>query len=67
MLGNDIVGFQTPEHGRSFLYTCQAYVPDAVVDYSTLSVRWQYRRIEVTYHKDFSEVLGGLNSFIIIA
>lgn len=27
----------------------------------------QYRRIEVTYHKDFSEVLGGLNSFIIIA
>jgi trehalose 6-phosphate synthase len=47
MLGNDIVGFQTPEHGRSFMYTCQAYVPDAVVDYSTLSVRWQNRRIEV--------------------
>jgi trehalose 6-phosphate synthase len=47
MLGNDIVGFQTPEHGRSFMYTCQAYVPDAVVDYSTLSVRWRNRRIEV--------------------
>jgi trehalose 6-phosphate synthase len=47
MLGNDIVGFQTPEHGRSFLYTCQANVPDAVVDYSTLTVRWQNRRIEV--------------------
>jgi trehalose 6-phosphate synthase len=47
MLGNDIVGFQTPEHGRSFMYTCQAYVPDAVIDYSTLSVRWQNRRIEV--------------------
>ena len=47
MLGNDIVGFQTPEHGRSFMYTCQAYVPDAVVDYSTLSVRWKNRRIEV--------------------
>src|SRR5215203_1573357 len=47
MLGNDIVGFQTPEHGRSFMYTCQAYVPGAVVDYSTLSVRWQNRRIEV--------------------
>ena len=29
MLGNDIVGFQTPEHARSFMYTCQAYVPDA--------------------------------------
>jgi hypothetical protein len=27
----------------------------------------QYRRIEVTYHKDFSEVLGGLNSFVIVA
>jgi trehalose 6-phosphate synthase len=47
MLGNDIVGFQTPEHGRSFLYTCQANVPDAVVDESTLTVRWQNRRIEV--------------------
>ena len=47
MLGNDIVGFQTPEHGRSFMYTCQANVPGAVVDYSTLSVRWQNRRVEV--------------------
>jgi trehalose 6-phosphate synthase len=47
MLGNDIVGFQTPEHGRSFMYTCQAYVPDAVVDYDGSSVRWQDRRIEV--------------------
>jgi trehalose 6-phosphate synthase len=47
MLGNDIVGFQTPEHGRSFMYTCQAYVPDAEVDYSTLSVRWRNRRVEV--------------------
>lgn len=27
----------------------------------------QFRRVEVTYNKDFSEVLGGLNSFIIIA
>lgn len=27
----------------------------------------QYRRIEVTYNKDFSEALGGLNSFIIVA
>jgi trehalose 6-phosphate synthase len=47
MLGNDIVGFQTPEHGRSFMYTCQAYVPDAEIDYANLSVRWRNRRIEV--------------------
>jgi trehalose 6-phosphate synthase len=47
MLGNDIVGFQTPEHGRSFMYTCQAYVPDARIDYATDSVLWQDRRIQV--------------------
>ncbi len=47
MLGNDIVGFQTPEHGRSFMYTCQAYVPDVEIDYLTSSVVWQDRRIEV--------------------
>ncbi|MGH2613946.1 MAG: alpha,alpha-trehalose-phosphate synthase (UDP-forming), partial [Thermomicrobiales bacterium] len=47
MLGNDIVGFQTPEHGRSFMYTCQAYVPDAEIVYGTQSVLWQGRRIEV--------------------
>jgi hypothetical protein len=27
----------------------------------------QFRRIEVTYNKDFSDVLGGLNTFIIVA
>jgi trehalose 6-phosphate synthase len=47
MLGNDIVGFQTPEHGRSFMYTCQAYVPGAMIDYSTSSIVWQGRRIDV--------------------
>ena len=47
MLGNDIVGFQTPDHGRSFLYTCHAYVPDAVIDYATSSILWNNRRIEV--------------------
>jgi len=47
MLGNDIVGFQTPEHGRSFMYTCEAYVPGAEVDYSTASIFWKGRRIEV--------------------
>jgi trehalose 6-phosphate synthase len=47
MLGNDIVGFQTPDHGRSFLYTCHAYVPDAEIDYATSSILWHNRRIEV--------------------
>lgn len=47
MLGNDIVGFQTPDHGRSFLYTCHAYVPDAEIDYATSSILWNNRRIEV--------------------
>lgn len=47
MLGNDIVGFQTPDHGRSFMYTCHAYVPDAEIDYATSSILWNGRRIEV--------------------
>jgi trehalose 6-phosphate synthase len=47
LLGNDIIGFQTPEHGRSFLYTCQAYVPDADPDYANSSVSWRGRRIAV--------------------
>jgi trehalose 6-phosphate synthase len=47
MLGNDIIGFQTREHARSFLYTCEAYVPDAVVDYAGRGVLWDGRRIEV--------------------
>jgi trehalose 6-phosphate synthase len=47
LLGNDIVGFQTPEHCRSFMYTCQAFVPDARIDHATDSVLWQGRRIEV--------------------
>ena len=47
MLGNDIVGFQTPDHGRSFLYTCHAYVPNAEIDYATSSILWNDRRIEV--------------------
>jgi trehalose 6-phosphate synthase len=47
MLGNDIVGFQTPEHARSFMYTCEAYVRDASIDYSANVVHWRGRRIEV--------------------
>jgi trehalose 6-phosphate synthase len=47
MLGNDIVGFQTPEHVRSFLSTCQAYVPGTSIDYDTSSILWNGRHIEV--------------------
>src|SRR5680860_923252 len=47
MLGTDIIGFQTREHARSFLYTCEAYVPGAVVDYAGRGVLWDERRIEV--------------------
>jgi len=47
MLGNDIVGFQTREHARSFMYTCEAYVPGAVIDYTGRGVIWNGRRIEV--------------------
>ncbi|MCA9862959.1 MAG: trehalose-6-phosphate synthase, partial [Thermomicrobiales bacterium] len=46
-LGNDIVGFQTPDHGRSFMYTCQAYVPGAEIDYQRSSILWQGREIKV--------------------
>ncbi|HEY7034881.1 MAG TPA: trehalose-6-phosphate synthase [Thermomicrobiales bacterium] len=47
MLGNDIVGFQTRDHARSFMYTCEAYVPGAVIDYTGRGVLWNGRRIEV--------------------
>ncbi len=47
MLGNDIVGFQTREHARSFMYTCEAYVPGAKIDYAGRGVIWNGRRIEV--------------------
>ncbi len=47
MLGNDIVGFQTPEHARSFMYTCEAYVPDVRNDYAAGAVHWRDRSIEV--------------------
>jgi trehalose 6-phosphate synthase len=47
MLGNDIVGFQTQEHARSFMYTCEAYVEGAQIDYSSSRVTWQGRHTEV--------------------
>ncbi|MCC6314973.1 MAG: trehalose-6-phosphate synthase, partial [Thermomicrobiales bacterium] len=47
MLGNDIVGFQTALHARSFMYTCEAYVPDVQVNYGGSHVHWNGRQIEV--------------------
>ena len=47
LLGNDIIGFQTREHARSFLYTCEAYVPGVRVDYAGRGIIWNGRRIEV--------------------
>lgn len=47
MLANDIVGFQTRTHARSFMYTCEAYVPEARIDYAGRGILWRGRRIEV--------------------
>jgi trehalose 6-phosphate synthase len=47
MLGNDVVGFQTRDHARSFMYTCEAYVPGVVIDYGGRGLLWNGRRIEV--------------------
>jgi trehalose 6-phosphate synthase len=46
VLGNDIVGFQTPEHCRSFMHTCEAYLPDVDIDQDESVIVWEGRRIE---------------------
>jgi trehalose 6-phosphate synthase len=47
LLGCDIVGFQTADHARSFMYTCEAYVPDCEIDYANRRVIWNDRTIDV--------------------
>ena len=47
MLGNDVIGFQTRDHARSFMYTCESYVPGVQIDYSGRGMIWNGRRIEV--------------------
>lgn len=47
MLGCDIVGFQTSNHARSFMYTCEAYVPGCEIDYTNREVRWNGRTTQV--------------------
>ncbi|HYH13452.1 MAG TPA: trehalose-6-phosphate synthase [Thermomicrobiales bacterium] len=50
LLGCDIVGFQTPDHARSFMYTCEAYVPDVEVSYSQHLIAWKGRTIQVAHY-----------------
>jgi trehalose 6-phosphate synthase len=47
MLGNDIVGFQTPSNARSFMYTCEAYLPNVSVDYQGGAVKIEGRTVRV--------------------
>lgn len=47
MLGCDIVGFQTPNHVRSFMYTCEAYVPGCSIHYTSRCIEWNGRTIQV--------------------
>lgn len=42
---NDIVGFQTARDVSNFLSTCEAYLPDATVDFRARTVRWQGRTV----------------------
>lgn len=50
LLGCDIVGFQTPDHARSFMYTCEAYVPDVEVSYNKGLVTWHGRTVKVAHY-----------------
>ena len=43
LLGCDIVGFQTSNHARSFMYTCEAYVPGCEIDYNNRQIIWNGR------------------------
>ncbi len=47
MLGNDIVGFQTPSSARSFMYTCEAYLPNVSVDYQGGTVLVDGRTVRI--------------------
>ena len=50
LLGCDIVGFQTSSHARSFMYTCEAYVPGCEIDYNNREVRWNGRTTKVRFY-----------------
>lgn len=44
---NDIVGLQTKRDVMNFLSTCEAFLPDADIDFGARSLRWQDRTIYV--------------------
>lgn len=50
LLGCDIVGFQIPDHARSFMYTCEAYVPGVSIDYIHKTVTWNGRTIKIRHY-----------------
>jgi trehalose 6-phosphate synthase len=50
LLGCDIVGFQIPDHARSFIYTCEAYVPGIEADYTEGVISWKGRTIKVAHY-----------------
>lgn len=43
MLANDVIGFQTPRHARSFIYTCEANLEDIDIDYRRREIHYQGR------------------------
>lgn len=47
LCANDIVGFQTQRDVQNFLYTCEAYLEGAKVDFHRQTVDWQNRRVLV--------------------
>lgn len=50
LLGCDLVGFQTPDHARSFMYTCEAYVPDVEISYDDGLITWNGRKITIAHY-----------------
>ncbi len=50
LLGCDIVGFQTPDHARSFMHTCEAYVPGVETSYSDNKITWNGRTISINHY-----------------
>lgn len=50
MLGCDIVGFQTSSHARSFMYTCEAFVPGCEIDYNNRQVTYDGRVTQIRHY-----------------
>ena len=47
LCANDIVGFQTHGDVLNFLYTCEAFLENAVIDHHNRTIRWHGRTIYV--------------------